>query len=137
MKGALLVLFLVLFLAGAGAVCGGNSNPPDKYVTGTLSDSGPWPCIRVPIASPGGNPACTVVEELADGGSTTVVMVPSCVESLDVGPCWTVASTMQATCTGLTVLINEGGSAVTPAPGVTYSYSCLLCSSSSPPPPGC
>src|SRR5215472_17551868 len=99
----------MLSLAAAGAACGSSSPPPGKYLLGTLNGSGATPCIRVPIASPGGNPACTVFEELTDGGSTTSVMVPSCAETANVGLCWTLATMMEPTCTGLSFFITDGG----------------------------
>jgi hypothetical protein len=127
---------LALALASAFAACGGSSEPAGKYLTGTFSDSAISPCITTtPIASPGGEPACTVLEDLTGGGSTTASMIPSCVESPNAGLCWTLAMATEAGCSGVNFIITIGSKP--PAPGTAFHYSCLLCSSTSPPPPGC
>jgi hypothetical protein len=130
---------LVLAIAAWGGACGSSSavksdasvdlgtdtGPSLHYLTGTLSPSVTPPCIMAALQLIGGEAQCTMTENFnADGGSTTTD-IPSCDETS--APCWALTANPTA-CPNGGLAFSVADDPANPHPaGLTYSYSCVLC----------
>ena len=147
MLGGMTRSLFAFCLTGALAACGSGSAashdggrdargahdamPDGTYLTGTLTNASD-PCLTAKIVSPGGDPACTMVEHIpTDAGTVMDVPVPSCLDSNLAPPCFAVNSM-----TSCPMIFNVNTSVGTPSTA-TFSYSCLLCPTTGPQPDGC
>lgn len=105
--------------------------PDATYLTGTISNTSD-PCLTGQIVSPGGDPACTMVEHIpTDAGTVMDVPIPSCVGNNLTPPCFIIG---QMNNCAMTFAINQGSN---PSTTATFSYSCQLCPTTGPKPDGC
>ena len=109
------------------SVCGDDLGPALSHVAQSVLDVLGPPCLDGPIATTmgprGARPDCTITDYAGDAGGT---VLPSCVDTGDVAPCWTL--TDDAVCPGGKLLGFEAppGAPSGTAPGRDSSVQCRV-----------